>query len=196
MQSVLFKKNLTIKERANAALSSLQQNTYAMSILRSKLESRINAMLNDGRGSYSEGINELNKVLDLVKNSEIMLNDISEKIESARFLEEFIMIINSAAASVSEIKNDVEQLVPMAETALEEMHDTIAKVSLGMPQELRQEIEPAILAEVSAAIAKEKEKNNTISTTVAVSASVEVKASQAPRTTTEEKVEKPEGVPI
>jgi hypothetical protein len=34
----------SIKERANAALASLQQNTYAMNVLRSRLESRINSL--------------------------------------------------------------------------------------------------------------------------------------------------------
>jgi hypothetical protein len=34
----------SIKERANAALASLQQNTYAMNVLRSRLESRINSI--------------------------------------------------------------------------------------------------------------------------------------------------------
>ena len=42
----------------------------------------------------------------------------------------------------------------MAEAALSEMHDAISRVSAGMMSpELRYEIEPAILAEASAAIA-------------------------------------------
>lgn len=150
---MLFKKSLTVKERANAALASLQRNAYAMGMLRSRLESRINFILNEN-GGKTEGYQELARVLELVKNGEMILNEMSEKVESARFLEEFIMIIDSAASSVSEIKGDLEQLVPMAEAALSEMHDAISRVSAGMMSpELRHEIEPAILAEASAAIA-------------------------------------------
>jgi hypothetical protein len=148
---LLFKKNASIKERANAALASLQRNAYAMGILRSRLESRINFTL-AGKGN-TDGCQELARVLELVKNGELILHEMSEKIESARFLEEFVMIMDSAASSVSEIKSDLEQMVPAAEAALEEMHDAISKVSSGLHAELRQEIEPGILAEVTAAIA-------------------------------------------
>ena len=92
-------------------------------------------------------------MLELVKNGEMILHEMSEKIESARFLEEFVAIMDSAASSVSEIKGDLEQMVPAAEAALEEMHDAISKVSTGLPAELA---EPAILAEVTAAIAAGK----------------------------------------
>jgi hypothetical protein len=151
---LLFKKNVSIKERANAALASLQRNTYAMGILRSRLESRINFILN-GSGR-TEGYQELTRVLELVKNGELILHEMSEKIESARFLEEFVMIMDSAASSVSEIKGDLEQMVPAAEAALEEMHEAISKVSAGIPAELG-EIDPRILAEVTAAISAGKE---------------------------------------
>src|SRR5215211_5354747 len=80
-----------------------------MGMLRSRLESRINFILNENGGN-TEGYQELARVLELVKNGEMILNEMSEKVESARFLEEFIMIIDSAASSVSEIKGDVEQL--------------------------------------------------------------------------------------
>lgn len=153
----MFKKSPSIKDRANAALASLQRNAYAMGILRSRLESRINFILNEN--GKTEGYQELSRVLELVKNGELILHEMSEKIESARFLEEFVMIMDSAASSVSGIKGDLEQMVPAAEAALEEMHDAISKVSTGIQAELRQEIEPGILAEVTAAIAAGKACN-------------------------------------
>jgi hypothetical protein len=183
LQALLFKKSLTVKERANAALASLQRNAYAMGMLRSRLESRINFILNEN-GGKTEGYQELTRVLELVKNGEMILNEMSEKVESARFLEEFIMIIDSAASSVSEIKGDIEQLVPMAEAALSEMHDAISRVSAGMMSpELRQEIEPAILAEASAAMAA----------ATSSAATVEAKNEQAE---SEPKEEEPEGVAV
>ena len=145
----MFKKNASMKERANAALASLQRNAYAMGILRSRLESRIGHAL-DQKGADCQ---ELGRVLELVKNGEMILHEMSEKIESARFLEEFAVIMDSAASSVSEIKDDLERMVPAAEAALEEMHDAISRVSTGLPAEL---MEPGILAEVAAAIAAGK----------------------------------------
>jgi hypothetical protein len=149
----LFKKSASLRDRANAALANLQRNAYAMSVLRSRIESRINSALNQKGGADSQ---ELTRVLELVKNGELILHEMSEKIESARFLEEFVAIMDSAASSVSEIKSDLEQMVPAAEAALEEMHDAISKASTGLPADIRQEIEPSILAEVTAAIAASK----------------------------------------
>ena len=144
----MFKKNASMKERANAALASLQRNAYAMGILRSKLESRINFALNQKGGAESRP--ELTRVLELVKNGEMILHEMSEKIETARFFEEFAVIMDSAASSVRDIKEDLGQMVPAAEAALEEIHDAISRVSTGLPEEL---IEPGILAEVTAAMA-------------------------------------------
>lgn len=171
----MFKKNASIKERANAALASLQRNAYAMGVLRSRLESRISLLLNES--GKTEGYPELSRVLELVKNGELILHEMSEKIESARFLEEFVVIMDSAASSVSGIKDDLEQMVPAAEAALEEMHDAISKVSTGLPPEL---IEPGILAEVTAALA------------AGDTAAVEVKEAVPAQ---EEREEEPEAVP-
>ena len=55
-------------------------------------------------------------------------------------MEEFITIIDSASSSVSGIKGDVENLVPIAENALLEMHDAIAKISTGLYGEPVQQI--------------------------------------------------------
>ena len=177
----MFFKSTSLKERANTALASLQRNAYAMGMLRSRLESRINFTLNQ-KGS-TESCQELARVLELVKNGEMILHEMSEKIESARFLEEFIVIIDNAASSVGEIKDDIEQMVPAAEAALEEMLDAISKVASGLPAELRQEIEPAIFAEVTAAMAAGN----------ANAATIEVKEEAAPAQ--EEKEEEPESVP-
>jgi hypothetical protein len=135
---LLFRKDATIRERATVALANLQRNSYAMSMLRGRLEARINFILSDGGrgGEYQE----MARVLELVKNSELILNELSGKVESARFLEEFITIIDSAASSVSGIKGDVENLVPIAENALLEMHDAIAKISTGLYGEPVQQI--------------------------------------------------------
>jgi hypothetical protein len=180
--ALLFKKNISIKERAYAAHANLQRNAYALGILRSRLESRINFVLKDS-DINDESYQELNRVLKLVKNGEMILHEMSEKIESARFLEEFVMIMDSAACSVSEIKEDIEQMMPAAEAALEQMHDIISKGSAGFTEALRKEMEPVMLAELTAAMTSES------ASAIAATEMKEVTTMQ------EEKKEEQEGVP-
>ena len=143
----------TFRERATVALASLQRNAFAMSMLRGRMESRINFILNKSNGGRGGGdYQDMTRVLELVKNSELILNELSVKVESARFLEEFITIIDSAASSVSGIKGDVENLVPIAENALLEMHDAIAKISGGLYGERGQAEEQKIMNEAAAAV--------------------------------------------
>lgn len=105
-----------------------------------------------GTGGNAESAQELGRLLELVKNGELILKEMSDKVESARFLEEFVQIINGAAESVSEIREDVEELVPIAEAALTEMHDAITHVSTVL-SEPREELDPTIFAQISAELA-------------------------------------------
>lgn len=125
-----------------------------MSMLRSRLESRVNLILN--KEGKTESYQELSRVLELVRNSELILHEMTEKVESARYLEEFVAIMDNAASSVSEVKGDLERMVPEAEAALEEMHDAFSKVSTGHSIETRKEMDQVILAEVTATIAAGK----------------------------------------
>ena len=130
-----------------------------MSMLRSKLESRINLALNETGNHDSR--RELDRILELVKNGEMILQEMSQKIESARFLEEFVLIMDSALSSVSSVQSDLEQIVPAAEAALEQMHDAISKVSSGVSAELKQEIlteAETVIAAGSASIANNDAK--------------------------------------
>lgn len=106
------------------ALASIQRNAYAMSLLRSRLESRVGSSSGDSK-------QELARVLELVKNGEIILTEMSGKMEAAKYLEEFITIIDSAAGSVGEIRDDIEKMVPVAESALAEIHEAVSRISGG-----------------------------------------------------------------
>jgi hypothetical protein len=134
------KKNTSVKERANAALATLQQNARAMNILRSSLESRMNLIISN-RGS-TEDYEELAGVLDLVKKGELVLNAISDRKESAQYLEEFITIINNAALSMGEVRNDIDDTIVVAGALLSQLHNTICKVPTGVLPDSRDEIEP------------------------------------------------------
>lgn len=122
----MLRKAGTSTDRANAALSSLQRTASALGMLRSRIEARI------GSGPDAGGTPDLNRVLELVKNAQLMLKEMSARAESARFLEEFIRIISGASASVGEIQGEVKELVPMAEAALAEMHSAISDVSIAL----------------------------------------------------------------
>lgn len=157
VDNLLFRKDSTLRERAAVALASLERNAYAMGMLRGRIESRASFVLKS-QGNNSDEYQELARVLELVKNGELILNELSGKMEAARFLEEFVMIINGAAESVSAVKGDMEHLVPLAEKALAEMHDAISKISGGLytpdPEPAQIDMQNRILAEATAAIAK------------------------------------------
>ena len=146
----------SFSERANMAVSSLQRNAYAMSVLRSRLESKIANALSTGNARQGPDSQELSKMLELVRNGETVLNELATKVDSARFLEEFVAILDSASASVSAITEDMEKLVPAAETALQELHDTIVRTTSTMNPSPEQEKEgEGILAEAADAAAAE-----------------------------------------
>ncbi|MEO9321095.1 MAG: hypothetical protein ABI361_10510 [Nitrososphaera sp.] len=133
------RRNATFSERANTALANLQRNSYAMSVLRGRLESKLSHAASSTRASPDSP--ELAKMLELVKSGELLLNEMAAKVESARVLEEFMVILDAAAASVSEITVDMEKMVPTAEKALQEMHDAIIKTTIGEPHSAEQEKE-------------------------------------------------------
>jgi hypothetical protein len=156
MNHLLFRKDSTLRERATVALANLQRNAYAMSMLRSRIESRVNFILKSQQGKEGDEYRELERILELVRNGELILNELSGKIEAVRFLEEFVMIIDGAAESVGAIKGDVEHLVPLAESALAEMHDAISRISSGLydpnPGQAQVDLQNSIIAEAKAAV--------------------------------------------
>jgi hypothetical protein len=144
-----------MKERAIAVLAGLQRNSAAMNALRSNLESKISHTM--GKGGSAESCQELTRILVLVKNGEMILNELTLKAESARFLEEFVQIIDSASASFGEIKHDLQELVPVAEAALSEMHDAIAGITPETAMEVKKEVELSVLAKPSIDVNESKQ---------------------------------------
>src|SRR5687767_1722834 len=98
-----------------------------MNILRSRLESRINFIINS-KGK-TEHYQELALVLEIVEKGEHILNVISERVDSVQYLDEFITIISNAALSISEVRDDIEQTVEAAEASLSGLHDAIFRLS-------------------------------------------------------------------
>jgi hypothetical protein len=113
-------RNASIKERTNSPIVTVQYNVYAMNILRSRLESRINFIVSS-KGK-TEHYQELAWVLELVEEGELILNVMSDRLESVQYLDEFITIISNAALSIGDVRDDVEQTVEAAEASLLGLH--------------------------------------------------------------------------
>jgi hypothetical protein len=154
--SLLFTndRDTSIKERENSPLSTVKHNACALNILRSRLESRINFIVsNKGK---TEHYQELAWMLELVEKGEFILNVISDRIDSVQYLDEFITIRSNVSSSISEVRDDVEQTVEAAEASLSGLHDAISKVSTRLLPDLRQEIEPVLVSELSTVFAPGK----------------------------------------
>lgn len=102
--------------RASKAISSLHQSSRSMSSLRARLQEQLKL-----HTSSEPGGSEVGKLLELVIESERVLKSLEAKVDSVRFLEEFIAIVNNAANSLLDIKDEMTTLVPSAEKALGEM---------------------------------------------------------------------------
>lgn len=140
-------KNTLIKEGPNSALVTVKHNAYAMNILRSRVESRINFIIgNKGKTGHYQ---ELAWILEPLEKEELILNVIFDRIESVQYLDEFITITNNAVLSMSEVRDDVEQALEAAEDSLSVLDDAISKVATRLLQYLRQEIQPVLLDDVS-----------------------------------------------
>jgi hypothetical protein len=125
-----------------------------MNILRSRLESRINFIINS-KGK-TEHYQELVWILELVEKGELILNVISDRVDSVQYIDEFITIISNAALSINEVRDDVEQTVEAAEVSLSGLYDAISKVSTRILPDLRQEFESAPSVELSTLVATGK----------------------------------------
>jgi hypothetical protein len=137
--SLLFTndRDTSTKERENSPLSTVQHNACAMNILRSRFGSRINFIVsNKGDTEYYQ---ELACMLELVQN-----------------LDEFITIMSNISSTIIEVRDDVEQTVEAAEASLSGLHDAISKMSTRLLPDLRQEIEPVLVSELSTVFAPGK----------------------------------------
>lgn len=149
-----YDRDTSIKERENSPLSTVKHNACALNIVLSRLESRINFIVsNKGK---TEHYQELAWMLELVEKGEFILNVISDRIDSVQYLDEFITIRSNVSSSINEVRDDVEQTVEAAEASRSGLHDAISKVSTRLLPDLRQEIEPVLVSELSTVFAPGK----------------------------------------
>ena len=87
-----------------------------------------------------------------MKKGELVVNAISDRKESAQYLDEFITIINNAALYMGEVRNDIDNTIVVAGALLSQLHYAISKVATGVLPDSRDGIKPSLFAELSTTI--------------------------------------------
>jgi len=163
MISNLFtlKNGIDLKERTYQAMSDLETEIKAMHSLRNRLQSTVNdtlasAMKSDNKElatHYIEEYDDLVNLLNIIKSAEILLQNLSVKIDSARYLQEFVVILDSAMISLRVIKSDISRVVPAIDTTLDTISNSIMEIraDLKIKELIKQEKDyelPAVMPEI------------------------------------------------
>jgi len=136
-----LKKGIDLKERTYQAMSDLETEIKAMHSLRNRLQSTVNdaltfAMKSDNKElatHYIEQYDDLAYMLNIVKSAEMLLQNLSVKIDSTRYLQEFVSILDKAMISLRVVKSDISRIVPAIDTTL----DTISNSMVELKAELK-----------------------------------------------------------
>ena len=131
-----LKKDVDLKERTVQAISDLETEIKAMHSLRNRLQTNVNdslleAMKSDNKEMvtrYIDEYNDLVNLLDIVKSAEMLLQNLSVKIDSARYLQQLVAILDSAMRSVRVIKSDISRIVPAVDSTLDRISSTIVEI--------------------------------------------------------------------
>jgi len=157
----MLKKDIDLKERTYQAMSDLETEIKAMHSLRNRLQSIVNDTLTSAMKSdnkelathYIEEYDDLVNLLNIVKSAEMLLQNLSVKIDSARYLQEFVVILDSAMISLRVIKSDISRIVPAIDTTLDTISNSITeiKTDLKIKELVKQENDcelPAVIPEI------------------------------------------------
>ncbi|HLE34995.1 MAG TPA: hypothetical protein VI698_03805 [Nitrososphaerales archaeon] len=131
-----LKKDIDLKERTYQAMSDLETEIKAMHSLRSRLQSTVNDTLTSAMKSdnkelathYIEEYDDLVNLLNIVKSAEMLLQNLSVKIDSARYLNEFVVILETAMVSLRVIKSDISRIVPAVDNTLDTISNSIREI--------------------------------------------------------------------
>jgi valyl-tRNA synthetase len=154
-----LKKDIELKERTFQAISDLETEIKAMHSLRSRLQSTVNDALTSAMKSdnkelathYIEEYDDLVSLLNIVKSAEMLLQNLSVKIDSARYLNEFVVILETAMSSLRVIKSDISRIVPEVDNTLDTISNSIReiKADLKIKELTRQRDElPTVMPEI------------------------------------------------
>jgi len=132
----LLKKDMDLKERTFQAMSNLETELKAMHSLRNRLQTNVNdslmqAMKSDNKElatQYIDECDDLVNLLNIVNSAEMLLQNLSVKIDSARYLQEFVNILENAMRSVRVIKSDISRIVPVVDSTLDRINHSIIEI--------------------------------------------------------------------
>ncbi|MFQ5920597.1 MAG: hypothetical protein ACE5JV_01105 [Nitrososphaerales archaeon] len=130
------KRHTDLKERTCQAISDLETEIKAMYSLRSRLQSSVNDALASAMSSYDkeqatrkmEDYDELANLLNIVRSAEMLLQNLSVKIDSTRYLQELVTILDRAMVSLRVIKSDISGIVPAIDTTLDMITNSIVEI--------------------------------------------------------------------
>jgi hypothetical protein len=129
-----LKKDMDLKERTVQAMYNLETEIKAMHSLRNRLQKNVNDSLLEAVKSdeptthYLDEYDDLVKLLNIVKSAEMLLQNLSVKIDSTQYLQEFVNILDSAMRSVYTIKSDISRIVPVVDSTLDRINNSIMEM--------------------------------------------------------------------
>jgi len=130
----LLKKDMDLKERTVQAMYNLETEIKAIHSLRNRLQKNVNDSLLEAVKSdeptthYLDEYDDLVKLLNIVKSAEMLLQNLSVKIDSTQYLQEFVNILDSAMRSVYTIKSDISRIVPVVDSTLDRINNSIMEM--------------------------------------------------------------------
>ncbi|MFQ5941724.1 MAG: hypothetical protein ACE5KA_08520 [Nitrososphaerales archaeon] len=131
-----LKKDLGLKERAFQAMKNLEIEIKEMHSLRNSLQTNVNdsllgAVKTDNEeltARYIYEYDDLANLLNMIKTTEMLLQNLSIKVDSACYLYEYVNILNSALNSVRVIRSDMSKIVPILDSALDRISSSIMEM--------------------------------------------------------------------
>lgn len=129
-----LKKDMDLKERTVQAMYNLEIEIKAMHSLRNRLQKNVNDSLleavksDESTTHYLDEYDDLIMLLNIVKSAEMLLQNLSVKIDSTQYLQEFVNILDSAMRSVYTIKSDISRIVPVVDSTLDRINNSIMEM--------------------------------------------------------------------
>jgi hypothetical protein len=131
----MFKKDTSLKERTLEAMGSLEIEIRAMHHLRNRLQTTLSNSLTLGNRDdrpfapnlVGDSENLINLV-NIVKHAEVLLQNLSVKMDSVLYLQEFVTILDSAMRSARILKSDVSRIVPAIDHTLDKVSTSLVEM--------------------------------------------------------------------
>ena len=131
-----LKKDVDLRKRTFQAMNNLEDEIMAMHSLQDKLHKHVNDSVLDAtkldnkefdthyRGRYENLVN----LLEIVKFSEKLLEILSVKIDTTRYLQEFVNILESAICAANAMKSNLVRSVTEVDSTLEKIRNSIMEI--------------------------------------------------------------------